>query len=127
MHSVSLGKLLFLQDFLSKFSKNVLGFARVDLQMIKINFPNFQQSMSSFIVVIHEGRLPFFQKFPIVFSFTTVDLQMLEGKFCSFPAISLLARVVVAQDVVGEIETKANSAQLELELGLSLATQLSGT
>jgi hypothetical protein len=38
MHSVSSGKLLFLQDFLSKFSKHVLGFARVDLQMIKIHF-----------------------------------------------------------------------------------------
>ena len=51
--------------------------------------------------------------------------------------ISLLARVVVAQDMwwwlrricggggagylVGEIKNKANSAQLELELGLSLA------
>ena len=62
---------------------------------------------------------------------------MLVSKFCSFPAISLLARVVVAQDmwwwlrricggagagyVVGEIKNKANSAQLELELGLSLA------
>jgi hypothetical protein len=28
-------------------------------------FPNFQQSMLSFIVVIHEGRLPFFQIFPV--------------------------------------------------------------
>jgi hypothetical protein len=52
--------------------------------------------------------------------------------------MSLLAWVVVAQDmwwwlrricgggsagyVVGEIKNKANSAQLELELGLSLAT-----
>ena len=95
--------------------------------------------MSSFIVVIHEGRLPFYQRYPIVFSFTSVDLQMLVSKFCSFPAISLLARVVVAQDmwwwlpmicggggagyVVGEIKNKANSAQLELELGLSLAIQ----
>jgi hypothetical protein len=95
--------------------------------------------MSSFIVIIYEGRLPFFQRYPIVFSFTSVDLQMLVSKFCSFPAISLLARVVVAQDmrwwlpricggggagyVVGEIKNKANSAQLELELGLSLAIQ----
>jgi hypothetical protein len=53
---VSSSKLLFLQDFLSKFSKNVLGFARV-------------------------------------------DLQMFVSKFCSFPAISLLARVVVVQDM----------------------------
>jgi hypothetical protein len=28
-------------------------------------FPHFQQSISSFIVVLHEGRLPFFQRFPI--------------------------------------------------------------
>ena len=94
--------------------------------------------MSSFIVVIFQaGCLPFFQKNSIVFIFNSVDLQMLLSKFCSFPAISLLARVVVAQDmwwwlrricggggagyVVGEIKNKANSAQLELELGLSLA------
>jgi hypothetical protein len=55
--------------------------------------------MSSFIVVIHEGRLPFYQRYPIVFSFTSVDLQMFVSKFCSFPAISLLARVVVVQDM----------------------------
>ena len=96
--------------------------------MIKIKFCQFQARK----VVFH-----FFKKFSIVFIFTSVDLQMLLSKFCSFPAISLLARVVVAQDmwwwlrricggggagyVVGEIKNKANSAQLELELGLSLA------
>ena len=106
---------------------------------IVLGFTNFHQSMSSFIAVIfHEGRLPFFQNFQLYFSFTSVGLQMLVSKFCSFPAISLLARVVVAQDMlwwlrricgggsagykVGEIKNKANSAQLELELGLSLAT-----
>jgi hypothetical protein len=76
-----------------------------------------------------------FSKHFQAFSYTTVDLQMLVSKFCSFPAISLLARVVVAQDmwwwllricggagyVVGEIKNKANSAQLELAPGLSLA------
>jgi hypothetical protein len=41
----------------------------------------------------------FFTKKSIIFSLTSVDLQMLESKFCSFPAISLLARVVVAQDM----------------------------
>jgi hypothetical protein len=66
MHSVSSGKLLFLQDFLSKFSKYVLGFARVDLQMIEINFSPFP----AIYVIFHcgnpyEGRLPFFQRFPV--------------------------------------------------------------
>jgi hypothetical protein len=62
---------------------------------------------------------------------------MLESQFCSFPAISLLVRVVVAQDIwwwwhricggggegyaVGDVKNKAKSAQLKLELGLSLA------
>jgi hypothetical protein len=40
-----------------------------------------------------------FSKKSFVFSFTCVDLQMLESKFCSFPAISLLVQVVVAQDM----------------------------
>jgi hypothetical protein len=41
---------------------------------------------------------------------------MLNSKICSFPAISLLARVG------GEkLTIKLNSAQLELDLGLSLA------
>jgi hypothetical protein len=48
-----------------------------------------------------------------------VDLPMCKSKFCSFPAISLLAQVGVG--VGGEkLKIKLNSAQLELELGLSL-------
>ena len=101
--------------FLSKLPKIVLGFARVEIQSSSSIFP----------------------KNSIIFSLTSVDQQMIVSKFWSFPAISLLARVAVAQDmwwwlrricgggsagyVVGEIKNKANSAQLELELGLSLA------
>jgi hypothetical protein len=48
-----------------------------------------------------------------------VDLPMLKSKFCSFPAISLLARV--GGGVGGEkLKIKLNSAKLELDLGLSL-------
>jgi hypothetical protein len=47
---------------------------------------------------------------------------MLKSKFCSFPAISLLARVGGWVGVGGEkLKIKLNSAQLELDLGLSLA------
>ena len=99
---------------------------------------NFKiRSRSSFIeVIFQKGRLPFFQIFPIIFIYSRVVLQLLGSKFCPFPAISLLS-LVAAQDmwwwqrricggggagyVVGEIKIKANSAQLELELGLSLA------
>jgi hypothetical protein len=49
---VSSGKLLFLQDFYSKFSKNVLGFAKVDIQMIKINFSQFP----AIYVIFHCGN-----------------------------------------------------------------------
>ena len=49
---------------------------------------------------------------------------MSKSKFCSFPAISLLARGWVGGwvGVGGEkLKIKLNSAQLELDLGLSLA------
>ena len=87
--------------------------------------------MSSFIVGIHEGRLPFYQRYLIVFSFTSVDLQMLVS-FAHFQLFHYLPgwwwrRICgggCAGYVVGEIKNKANSAQLELELGLSLAIRL---
>ena len=85
-------------------------------------------------VVIH---VVFLSKVPkIVLGFARVELQMIKIKFFQFPAITTCP-VVVAQDMwwwlrricgggsagymVGEIKNKANSAQLELELGLSLA------
>jgi hypothetical protein len=43
---------------------------------------------------------------------------MLKSKFYSFPAISVLARVGVGGE---KLKIKLNSAQLELDLGLSLA------
>ena len=48
-----------------------------------------QLMMSSSIkVVLHGGRLPSFQNSHNCFSSTTVNLQCLESKFCTFPAIS---------------------------------------
>ena len=41
---------------------------------------------------------------------------MFKSKFCSFPAISLLVRLGGVK-----LKIKLNSAQLELDLGLSLA------
>ena len=43
---------------------------------------------------------------------------MLESNYCSFPAFSLLVRMGW---VAGEIDIKTNSAQMELDLGLSFA------
>jgi hypothetical protein len=63
--------------FLSKLPKIVLGFARVEIQSSSSIFP----------------------KNSIIFSLTSVDQQMIVSKFWSFPAISLLARVAVAQDM----------------------------
>ena len=101
--------------------------------------------MSSFIVAIfYEGRLPFFQnKFNCFWLNqcrpTNVSKQVLiiSIYFTTCPGGGGAGYVVVvAQDmwwwlrricgggsgyVVGEIKNKANSAQLELELGLSLA------
>jgi hypothetical protein len=57
--------------------------------------------LSSIEVIFHKGCLP-----------------LLKSKFFSFPDISLLARL----GWVGEkLKIKLNSAQLELDLGLSLA------
>ena len=100
---------------------------RVDLPMLKSKFCSFPaisllalclpQRSSSMEVVFH-----FFKIFKIYLYSTRVDLPMLNSKFCSFPAISLLARVGGGWGVGGEkLKIKLNSAQLELDLGLSLA------
>ena len=63
-----------------------------------------------------EVVFPFPQIFKIDLDSTRVDLPMLESKFRSFPAISLLARVGVGGWVgVGETEIKA---KLSLKLNL---------
>ena len=72
--------------------------------------------------MFHGGRLPFFQNFQIDLDSTRVDLPMLESKFRSFPAISLLAQVGgfgCAGYVVGVGETEIK-AKLSLKLNLKL-------
>ena len=54
-----------------------------------------------------------------------VALQILESKFCSFPAKSLLFRVGgrlagTGGRAAGEIEIKANSGQIQLNLPVGL-------
>jgi hypothetical protein len=55
----------------------------------------------------------------IVLSSNEVYLQLLGNKFCSFPAVSLLFRPGGWADgrAAGEINTKANSAQLSWDWG----------
>ena len=63
-----------------------------------------------------------FKCFKIILGSTRVVLQMLQSKFTWFPAISLLFRGGRVGGWVGVlIENKTKSAQLELELGPSLA------
>ena len=60
-----------------------------------------------------------FKIYVIVLSSNRVDLQLLGSKFCSFQAISLLFRTDSrpAGRLAGEINTKANSAQLSWDWG----------
>ena len=79
---------------------------------------------SSLEVVFH-----IFKMFKIILRCSGVDLQILQSKFSWFPAISLLVWMVVAQDMwrwrrricggraAGEINNKANSAQLSWDWG----------
>ena len=79
---------------------------------------------SSLEVVFH-----IFKMFKIILRCSGVDLQILQSKFSWFPAISLLVWMVVAQDMwrwrrricggraAGEINNKANSAQLSYDWG----------
>jgi hypothetical protein len=68
-----------------------------------------------------EVVFPFPQIFKIDLDSTRVDLPMLQSKFCSFPAISLLARVGGGGGGwvgVGETEIKTKlSLKLNLKLG----------
>ena len=72
--------------FSSKVPKIVLGFARVELQMIKIKFFQFP----SIYVIFHCSNLPrrlfsiFSKKNSIVFSLTSVNLQMLVTEYWGF-------------------------------------------
>jgi hypothetical protein len=55
----------------------------------------------------------------IILSSNGLDLQLLESKLCYFPAISLLFWTGGRPGgrAAGEINTKANSAQLSWDLG----------
>ena len=85
-------------------------------------FGHLSLRSSSMEVVFHGGRLHSFKILKIILSSTRVDLEMLQSKFSWFPAISLFFRAAAWVGVL--IENKTNSAQLELELGLSLAKML---
>ena len=53
---------------------------------------SFSTESSSTEVVFHSDRLPWRSSSSFSKDSTRVDLQMLESKFSSFPAISLIAR-----------------------------------
>ena len=65
-----------------------------------------------------EVVLPLFKKFQIVLNPTIVDLQLLESKFCLYPAISLPFRGAGGQVDAGYIKIKAKLSPVELNWGL---------